>query len=101
MSLGSTLATERKARKIFARFQLKGTGRVRVTPRLAELRALIETGMVDKDIAAHLGVVVGTVKVYASELYRLTGMGRRELIATAKLALVSEANGEPRMGAFE
>ena len=102
MALGSTLATdERRARKVFARFERNGTGRVRVTPRLAELRRLIETGMVDKDIAAHLGLALGTVKVYASELYRLTGMRRREFIAVAKVAIVSEASGEPRMGAFE
>jgi DNA-binding NarL/FixJ family response regulator len=102
MAFGSTLATEQRRAERVSSPRLCGTYRRAVlSPRLAEMRPLIAAGMSFKEIAGRMGLTLGSAKIYASELYRLTGMTRHEIIAAARSEVSQSAEGEPRMGAFE
>ena len=101
MGLGSTLATQERRAERESPPRCGTYRRAKVSPRLLEMRAFIESGMSFKDIATRMGLTEGSAKIYACELYRLTGMSRHEIIAAGKPSITGSAEGEPRMGAFE
>jgi DNA-binding NarL/FixJ family response regulator len=61
--------------------------RVTLTPREGQLMTLLSQGLKNKEIAFHLSVAEGTVKVYLSRLYQKAGVKDR-----FELALVSLKN---------
>ncbi len=99
MALGSTLATERKARGRFIA-KPRAASRRRMTPRLKQVAELLSQGLTMKAIAGELGLTEGTAKVYAHDLYRLTGLTRMEMITRGAATNVN-ADGNPRMGVYE
>jgi DNA-binding NarL/FixJ family response regulator len=103
MALGSTLAIDsQRARQSFRPRGTQQHARFsRMTPRMLQVKELMAQGATVKQIAAQLGLGVGTAKTYCFEVRRLTGMSRRELERTERVAEVHAAEGMPRMGAFE
>lgn len=68
---------------------------------MRQVEALLGTGLSYKEIAARLGLGEGTAKIYASEVYKLTGKTSRQILLEHRAAIQDAADGEPRMGAFE
>jgi DNA-binding NarL/FixJ family response regulator len=103
MALGETLATEsRRARAgVLPRGLKLYSGRKTLSPRLLQVRSLIAQGLSDKEIAARLGVTVGTAKIYGYHLRQLTGQTRSGIMIEHFQASQYAAEGLPRMGAFE
>jgi DNA-binding NarL/FixJ family response regulator len=50
---------------------------IRLTPRETQIRDLILSGLVHKEIAARLGITAQTVQTHASRLYRKYGVESR------------------------
>jgi DNA-binding NarL/FixJ family response regulator len=104
MALGSTLATPevRKAKRTIHPRGVKARyARTRMTPRLRQVMECIEFGMSDEDIAKRLDLSVGSVRVYAHEIYKFTGKTRFEIRLSHRVPQNEPAEGLPRMGAFE
>jgi DNA-binding NarL/FixJ family response regulator len=103
VNIGSTLGFEesRAKRNVKARTSPVHYARTRMTPRLTQVLECIEMGIPDKETAQRLGVTVGTVRVLAHEIYRITGKGRAQLQREGYHLSASAAEGLPRMGAFE
>jgi len=55
----------------------------RLTPRERQVATLIAAGLVNKEIAARLGLTVGTVKDYVHRLLRKTHLPNRAAVAAA------------------
>ena len=56
-----------------------------LTPREAEIAALVATGLINRDLADRLGLAEGTVKVHLRNMFRKLGMSSRaELAAYAQ-----------------
>jgi DNA-binding NarL/FixJ family response regulator len=105
MALGSTLAMmegARARREVSPRgVKANPSGRTKMTPRLRQVYDCIAEGLPDKEIATRLGVSLGTVKVYTHEVYEFTGKRRVDLQREGFRPSLADAEGMPRMGAFE
>lgn len=76
MSLGTTLSfSQVRAAREVGRLEL--TPALRLAPRHIKVAALMADGLRNKDIAQHLGITEGAVKVYVSEVYAITGLDSR------------------------
>lgn len=52
-----------------------------LSPRQAQVKALLEAGLTNAQISAELGITVGTVRTHVEKLYRKSGFtSRRDLI---------------------
>jgi DNA-binding CsgD family transcriptional regulator len=54
-----------------------------LTPRLVSVAFLMHEGLTNREIGDRLGITEGTVKIYASRLFDITGYSRREKIVLA------------------
>ena len=60
-------------------------GRSNLTPREAQIYALVEQGLTNNEIARELGIRPGTVKIHLKHLYEKTGIRSRYRLALSSL----------------
>jgi len=60
-------------------------GRSNLTPREAQIYALVEQGLTNNEIARELGIRPGTVKIHLKHLYEKTGIRSRYHLALSSL----------------
>ena len=67
-----------------------------LTPREREVRALVEQGWQDKQIAAHLGIAVKTVEKHVGTILRKTGARNRTMLAAIASSRAAASRGDAR-----
>lgn len=103
MSLGSTLhVQENRAPRHVPATPAAHWRYKHMTPRLATFMEQAERGLTNKEIAYAMGTTEGAVKTNLSEVYRLTGKSRRQLIASRRFEDRRDSDdNRVRMGVFE
>jgi DNA-binding NarL/FixJ family response regulator len=104
VNIGSTLGfqdSRRAKRTVKPRNGKVRYERTKMTPRLLQIQECIQDRLTDARIAERLGISVGSVKQLASDLFGVTGKRRLQIQLEGLHATGSQAEGLPRMGAFE